>query len=305
LSESKLVCYPLLEFVELDFDRSYIVDPLLPTGGIGLVHGKGSHGKTQWAFALMNDLTSGGLFLNRYPTREGSVLYLQFDMPETLFQERLQKALPAFSRPDRIHVVSHHKPIDITEDRYVTGFRAIVESLEPSLVIVDTLRKVHPFDENDNAVPSVVYAAWKEVAGKDTSVLIIHHDRKAPPATRGADTSDEEAEESFRGARAWIDDSDLGVRLKKRGDVVTMGYSKLRCAPQEPMVLRFNPKTLLIEPKPPETAREWALEIWRQEPGLEVNEWAHRVIAHAKCGRSNAYRVISDIVAEMSSNGKK
>lgn len=303
MAETKLVCYPLLDFVGLDFDRTYQIDPLLPVGGVGLIHGKGGHGKTQWAFALMNDVSSGRPFLNRYPTREGGVLYLQFDMPETLFQERLRKALPAFNTPERIHIISHPKPINITEGPQIRAFREIVETLQPALVIVDTLRKIHPYDENDNSVPSVVYAAWREVVGDQASVLIIHHDRKAPPPSRDSDASDEDAEESFRGARAWIDDCDLGVRLKKRGNVVTMSYSKLRCAPQEPMVLRLNPETLLIEPKQPETAKEWALEVWRQNPGISAAEWAQLVEQRAGCGRSTAYNAISAVVAEM--NGKE
>lgn len=294
MSEEILQSYPLTDFYDLTFEERYVVDPLLPVGSIGLVHGKGGHGKTQFAFALMNAITTGGNFLDRYPCAEGGVLYLQFDMPTALFQERLLKARPATDAPEQIVVVAH-KPIDITEARYQLAISDLVDLHQPSLVIVDTLRKVHRFDENDNAVPSIVYEAWKDSVGEDTSVLIIHHDRKSPPFSNG-ESSEDDPIESFRGARAWIDDSDLGIHLYKyrRKNKVKMDFSKLRCAPQDPMNLRLNANTLLIEPRGPESVAEWIDHIMRTSKDISTTTLVERVARKAGCTERTVYNKLSE-----------
>lgn len=291
----ELIDYNLLDFYELEFDIRYAVDPLLPAGGIGLIHGKGGHGKTQFAFALMNAITTGDLFLGRYQCQEGKVLYLQFDMPITLFQERLLKARPRTRAPEKVVVVPH-KPINITDANAQDAIEALVAKHEPVLVIVDTLRKVHRYDENDNSVPSVVYDAWRDAVGPDIAVIIIHHDRKSPVIqTKG---SEDDPIESFRGARAWIDDSDLGIHLYKYGkkNKVKMDFSKLRCAPQDLMHLQLNNETLLIEPKPPETAKEWAEKILSEDPAMEPNELVKQMMERGGVARATAYRVVGEII---------
>lgn len=297
----------LPDFLEEDFEFLYTIDPILTVGGIGLVHGKGGHGKTQWAFSLADAVASGEPFLGRFPVREGKVLYLQCDMPPQLFQERWKKAKRSLKAPENITVVPH-TPFDILSGYNQDLLKRMLEKEDPTLVIVDTLRKIHYEDENDNAVPMQVYDALKSCMSPEMSGIIIHHDRKSIFVNKNfkKDTSKDDFEspdefvESFRGARAWIDDCDLGVHLYKYGSSnrVKMSYSKLRCAPLEPCFLSLNEESLLIEPKMPETTREWAAYLIEQNPEWSSKELAERVQLNAKCNRSTAYAMVLEVQQE-------
>lgn len=298
----------LPEFLSEDFEFLYAIDPILTVGGIGLIHGKGGHGKTQWAFSLADAVSSGDAFLGQFPVRQGKVLYLQCDMPPQLFQERWKKAKQSLKRPELITVVPH-TPFDILSPYNQDLLQRLLEKEEPTLVIVDTLRKIHYEDENDNAVPMQVYDALKSCMSSEMSGIIIHHDRKSMFVNKNfrKDTSKDDFEspdefvETFRGARAWIDDCDLGVHLYKYGasNRVKMSYSKLRCAPLEPSFLSLNEESLLIEPKAPESAREWAVYIKQTNPTISKTDWVKEVLLRSDCGKTRAYDMVAQVEAEM------
>lgn len=303
-----LTSYSLPEFLKKKYDYLYVLDPLLPVGGVGLIHGKGGHGKTQWAFTLADAVSSGTKFLDKFPVKEGKVLYLQLDMPENLFQSRWKKAIPELKAPENIVVVPY-KPLDILKPDYQEVLKQTFDYHDPMLVFVDTLRKLHYEDENDNAVPMQVLQALKDTLGPNRASLVIHHDRKSlyvnKSSKRDSDNdeydSPEELVETFRGARAWIDDSDLGVHLYKFGksNRVKMSYSKYRCEPPPIMFLELDKDTLLIKPKGPETAREWAAFLFSFDPDINTTAWIKEVASKSGTSRQRASQVVAELVAEM------
>jgi hypothetical protein len=293
----KLPVWSLRDFVELRFDQEYLIDPLLPAGGIGILHGKGGHGKTQFTLTLMNEVARGGRLFGEYGVQQGKVVLFQFDMPEQVLQTRLTMALPAISRPENIVVVPYHKPINIldAEKGYAAQIADIIAAHEPALVVFDTLRKLHPYDENDNAVPSQVYGKLTEVCA-GAAALVLHHDRKASLQKGAVDDNDVDARESFRGARAWVDDCDLGMRLRKRGPSVMIDYSKQRCEEQPPMTLQMNPQTLLLEPRPPQTAQEWTRLILTRNPGISRPDLVRLTQEQARVSRQVANDVVKRVL---------
>lgn len=274
------------DFLERTFEKRYTIDPILPAGGIGLLHGKGGHGKTQLAFTVMGEMMRGGTLFRRYEVAQGNVLYLQFDMTEELFHERLLKAAATYEDTSLFTVVAYPKSVNILEQETQDMVAEAVAEAEPSLVVFDTLRKLHPYEENDNAVPSVVYSAIRELCA-GASALVIHHDRKAPTQP-GA--SDEDVAESFRGARAWVDDCDLGVRLRKRSNKqIMLDWSKVRCEEQPPILLEMNEETLLLEPRQPTTALEWALKIVEETPTIPKASLVSEIMRRGNVGKTVAY----------------
>lgn len=292
----------LTEFVKRQYDVRYLIDPILPAGGIGLIHGKAGHGKSQWMLSLVNAISSGTPFLNRYPTTEGKVLYIQADMPENLFNERLLKAMPGFHAPENV-VVAQTRAFDILEARTQDMLADLAARHSPDFITVDTLRKSHAEDENSSMASAEIYATWKAIF--DGAVFFQHHDRKThiiPKGSRKDDGSSEDPDaflETFRGNRSWVDDADLGVHLYKftTQNRLKMSWSKWRCAPQPTMMLSMHPETLLVQPLGPETAKEWAYQLSTQ--GLSTKEWAEAVMVKAKVGRSMAYKVVGEVTAEM------
>ena len=255
-------------YLQREIEHQYTIDPLLPSGGIGLIHGKGGHGKTQLAFTIMKAVTEGKPLFGRYPVEQGSVVYVQMDMPDKLFQARLAKAATACDNIADLVVGIFEESRNILDEDFQTELAAKIADEQPALIVFDTLRKLHPLEENDNAVPNLVYSAIRNVC-QGSAAIVIHHDRKAPSEQGG---SGEDVAESFRGARAWVDDCDLGLRLRKRGTQIIADWSKLRCEEQPQLLLRMNLDTLLLEPRDPETAREWVTKLGLEHPDMERSE---------------------------------
>jgi len=302
LLEPKFDDVSLLEFVARTYDIRYLVDPILPAGGVGIVHGKAGHGKSQWMLSLMDALSCGGLFLGKYKTTESKLLYIQADMPENLFNERLVRAISEFRAPENI-VIAQTRAFDIFDPRAQDALANLQAKHTPSMVVVDTLRKTMTEDENSAIASSMVYATWQEIM--QAGIFFQHHDRKShfvPKGSKKDDGSEADPEahpETFRGNRSWVDDSDLGIHLYKfaRDNKIIMNFSKWRCEPQPTMVLSMNPETLLVEPKRPETAKEWAYKL--SGNGLSTREWAKAVMDNANVKDSMAYKAIGEVVAEM------
>jgi hypothetical protein len=292
----KLPLWSISSFIKQEFAEDYLIDPILPAGGIGLLHGKGGHGKTQFVLTLLNEVARGGNLFGKYPVQKGKVILFEFDMPDPILKGRLARAMPAIAHPENILVVPYHKPINLLDPvrDYAKQIAGMIEEHQPVLAVFDTLRKLHPYDENDNAVPSQVYGKLNEICG-GAAAFVLHHDRKAS-LQKGGDEAAEDARESFRGARAWVDDADLGMRLRKRGMSVMVDYSKQRCEEQPNLLLQMNPETLLLEPRPPQSAQEWARLILVEEPGIDKEGLAKAVMIRGGVGKSVAYEAVRKVL---------
>lgn len=247
MSEKNPALYSYDDFRDADLSTPYLIDPILPRGGIGLIYGKGGHGKTQLVFRMIKDLTEGRPFLGLWEVERSRVLFIQADMPAGLFQERVRLADPDLRSTDRISIW-HTDPKNVLDPTHRKQIRQAADEAEADLVIYDTLHKLHYEDENESTTPRLIYDAWKEAIDGRTSKL-IHHARKGF-FYRG-DFMD--SNEDLRGHTSWRDDADLAIRVRKdREDSRSceMAFTRLRCHPQKSVQLRFNEDTLIMEPDP-------------------------------------------------------
>lgn len=270
----------------------FLVEPIIPFGGIVVLHGPKTAGKTQFALTLGIAVAHGRTFLHEYTCRKGPVVFLEADMTIQTLQARVQNA------PDTqvLHFL-HADPFDVVRLSRQPLPEAIMQAqtAQPSLVIVDSLRKTHAQDEVASSTPSLVYAAWKMLFPGAT-LLFIHHDRKRP--------TDPNAylhpEEAARGTGAWLDDADTGLHLTRQretkdGHLCTLSFSKCRTTEEPPpMFLRMHEDTLIIEPTKL-TARQ-RLVTWRQQFPSATREQAREWFVGEKVGsRALGYRLVAEL----------
>lgn len=158
---------------------TWLVDPLLPTGGALLMYGEAKLGKSYAALQLADAISNGDHWLG-FPTRQGKVVYVQLDTPRTVWQERLRdirKTGPVlqFFHTDR--ELLDCWPFDILNPDHYSMLRAELQALEPDLVIFDTLRESHSADENDSTDMQKVIAALVAVS-QPAALCLISHARK-------------------------------------------------------------------------------------------------------------------------------
>lgn len=261
--------YTDTEFIAKQFpDELYLCEPCIPLGGDVLLHGKRALGKTQLALTLAISVMEGGKFLGHFPCLQGPVAYVQADMPKKLQQDRRRTLYAATGKDygsQYLHILSDSK-VDILSAAHAREeWISRLHAHNPVLVIVDTLRKTHGLDENSSDTPVAVYGAWRALVGQRATIVYVHHDRKT--------TEFGDLNESARGSGAWLDECDTGLHvLGKKKQLDRLEFSKLRTMDYpEPIKVRMNPDTLLIETDSEEPVERWLKEqMARGRPKSEI-----------------------------------
>lgn len=299
------------ELCEHVFDRPlFLCDPLIPSGGIILVHGPSESGKTQLAMTLAKAILEGTPFLGQFPCRAGRVLLLEADTPILAIQERLRKfPLEAPLRPNFVVLADESKSLNIINMSISPSDDLLrAQAFGPDMVIFDALRDLHPLDEIDSRTPRTVYAACRKLF-PTASLVFIHHDRKKP--TTGFRHADEEAS----GSAAWRNASDTALHLERHYNheepfvhYATLRSSKTRWSEKIPPIrIKMDDETLLVattELSAPQLVRAWT----HEDPAIGEREIVDRLLEGKKCSRATAYRLakkaVSDRLKEAVSRGE-
>lgn len=215
-----------------------LVEPFLPRSGIGLIYGEAEVGKSFLSAQLAACVIGGEDFLG-YTTHKSSVLIIQADMAGQLQHERVK--------------LQPYKPVGLD---YLLGVKTVpfqwqekdqvvkdINDKKYDMIIFDTLRQIHPLDENDSKSVQNVYNKLRRLFGPDPSLVFIHHSRK--PTQDGILTS-----RNFRGSSAWVDDADWAIELKKQdsSSVRLMRFEKARiCRKPKPSEVVLDNSTLRFE----------------------------------------------------------
>jgi hypothetical protein len=127
-----------------------------------LLYGDPKVGKSYAALQLAEAISNGDHWLG-FGTNAGKVVYLQFDTPRNVWQERvsdLQKKSGAF----------------VTPFHYIR-LRDALQAISPALVIFDTLRESHSSDENDSTQMQEAVSALVACC-QPAALCLISHARK-------------------------------------------------------------------------------------------------------------------------------
>ena len=178
--------YSLNELMALPEDATqWLVDGLIPRGGLILETAKAKTGKTLLAYEAADAVARGGQFLG-FQAAQGKVLLIQAEEGLGTIRRRLMgKGMDAPGYPQ--HNVVIEKDLDITKPE---EFEALIQHHRPQLVIIDSLRKTSrrsEVDENSQKFAQPVYAIDKILQDHNISGILIHHSNKNKEA-RGIDT---------------------------------------------------------------------------------------------------------------------
>jgi hypothetical protein len=207
---AELDTYSLPDFLKRSAEAvKWLIEPFVPANGIVFFHGPTSVGKSPYTWKLALSVATGEDFFGYTPKTKGSVLYLEFDTPAGLIQERLSKLS---TYPENLFIKVFENPINILDlkpsDRQTLS--SLNLHLSPVLVIINTLRKVHQADDKDSNVPSKVYGNFRLLFPSATLVF-VHHDRKASSNP----FSFENPDQAFSGSQHWMDDAQVALHITR------------------------------------------------------------------------------------------
>lgn len=167
-------------------DGSFIIDKFIAYPGRHLLIGPPKEGKSFLGLQLGLAVAKGEPFMGR-PSKASKVLYLQYDTPHMLWLDRvksLRKAGVTFH--ENFYMLDPSDPsyktqIDIRKSPSdVAYLKQVVETIQPKLVIIDTLRKMFSGDENSSDIGAEVFNILNDIF-KNQAVVYIHHTHKLSP----------------------------------------------------------------------------------------------------------------------------
>jgi hypothetical protein len=186
-------------------EPQFVLDPYIPAKGITLMWGDTSVGKSPVTWHMAAAIGSGKSFFG-LPTKPGRVLYIESDTPETSVQPRLSRLQPCPENVYFLFLPTLSVPMPRGEDKDALRQGA---DLDPSVVFVNTLRKVHDMDDKESRTPRLVYSFFQNQF-PSAAIFFTHHIRK-----RSTDPNAIEHEkEGFSGSKHWLDDAQCGLELQ-------------------------------------------------------------------------------------------
>jgi RecA-family ATPase len=161
--------------------QTYLVKPLLPTGGAINIFGAPKTGKSFAALQLMAAVASGkSEWMGQFEIQtNGPVLYVQLDTPNTLWLERLEIMQSLGIDFSGMHFVNRDDegtpfPFNVLNPVHQKQLKAEVERVQPVAVVMDTYRESFSGSENDSDIAQQVVAELTAAVRPAALVLISH-----------------------------------------------------------------------------------------------------------------------------------
>lgn len=182
----------------LDLPREpqpWVVDKLIPVGGLVNVFGKPKSGKSFLMLGVIEAIANRSEAWEGFAIRKhGPVAYLQVDTPREEWATRVTRmdwASPEAA--ERVWIADMWQvpqfPFNIlnpqgTEVQWLKDNLAIIQ---PVVVVIDTLREIHGGDENDSTVMRNVIANLVGACRPAAIVLVSHSRKDSVMTTMGED----------------------------------------------------------------------------------------------------------------------
>lgn len=227
----------------------FALDPYIPSRGITFLFAPTSVGKSALMFKIAACVGEGEPFFG-LPTTKGRVLIIELDTPEQLVAPRIQA--PNVGAPPKDVWFAFCPPLSIPMVRpdIHEALKKARDLSQPSLVIINTLRKAHTLDDKNSNVPSIVYGYFLDLF-PESALLFIHHTKKQPPSN-----IEVVEREMFSGSNAWISDAQSAIYLqpwkqakrRRKGEKRQELYCSLRlCHAKSQVAPLYKPLPLLLE----------------------------------------------------------
>lgn len=281
-------------------EQRWVVKDLLTSNGRLLVYGSTGVHKSMVVLTLALTIVHGGVFLKRFPTKRGRVLYFgTSDMPLTDWQERVKKAGDQAAAQGFMLMHAEENPkVDTIDPKNPPEWLKAAREFRPNVVVIDVINETHGLDQNDVGTPGPVMEAWRRLFPAGVSFIYVHHEKKPPndPSVREDPTYGKHA---FSGAQNWQNLVGTSIRVVKnpKTSKAWIELTKVRSLPPEKandIVFHVDPETLLVDNGDDAWARAWTF----MEQGRSAEATA-KLIAGKSIHLSNALDKCREIAEVM------
>lgn len=167
-------------FQDLDLTQDvkpvdWLVENWIARGDVTLMIGEPGLGKSWLTMALSVAIAKGeGEWLGQPLKGSGSVMYVDEENPEDIVKQRFKKLGLSAAGAKNIHYL-YRPGIWINKDP--DAFLDEALSLEPALIVMDSLSRIHSEDENSANSMAMLFREGIQPLARETgaAVVVIHH----------------------------------------------------------------------------------------------------------------------------------
>lgn len=221
---------PFLTFADMEEEEkrvgpmTWIVENGLPSRGLVYVSAPPAGAKTWVLLDLVRAACTGGKWLGEYDVPQVPILYLDEEMGVTKALPRLRKlGVP----PDAPFFYTNRYGVRIDDNGHLKQIAAFIEERGIQIVVIDTLTRVHRYDENDNSQMRQLFARFGVLMNAGACLVIAHHDRK------GGQGESSIGLDRMRGASEISASADMCFSIEKKGDYFHLVTTKSRLVSEE------------------------------------------------------------------------
>jgi len=205
----------------------WLVEDVLPLGRCLMLTAPSGVGKSWVSLDLAISVDQGEHWLGHFPCQQGKVLVVDEENGAVGVRERLMKLL----KGRRIEVDQCNiefitlSGLSLSNPSHVTEMSRILSDIRPSLVVLDTLIRIHQVEESSASEMAKVDRIFKNWYVKYGCALCINHHTRKPSI------SGHSAQHGFRGSseiQAFVD-SHIDLSAKEQGKL-TAYHAKARFA---------------------------------------------------------------------------
>lgn len=188
--EGKAETEPTFEVVSLsqlvsgeDIEIDWLIQDFLANDSVGILAAQPGMGKSWLFMELAIEFSRGGLWLGKFKTKGGGVLYIDEETPKSLLKRRFRRLLKAKKlNEDGLNIhFAVWQGLCLTNPASVLRLEMQLKILKPALVIIDSLIRVHRAEENSATEMAGVFEIVKRLVHQyQCSFLFTDHQRKTP-----------------------------------------------------------------------------------------------------------------------------
>jgi len=214
----------------------WLVEGLWSDQAVGILGGEPKCCKSFLALDVAVCVAAGVPCLRHFPVhRPGSVLLFPAEDSLTVVRQRLEGICAAagvgFPSLSVDVITAPALRLDTAADRQ--RLANTVQALQPRLLILDPLIRLHRVDENDASQIAALLSFLRQLQRQfQTAVLLVHHARKDSHSSRPG--------QALRGSSELHGWGDSNLYMRRRGDALTLSTEHRAAASQDHIPLQLT-----------------------------------------------------------------